>query len=136
MRILKILIVSWIALGMSMPAMAGDLRNSIEQASQTTPQPAASPIPAANNPIPKSYLWLGSGMFVGGLTLGLYAFMHNQNGEFPGYDEYNATNRKLGAAGLFTAFGGGLVLFYGKHRASPSVTFGPRQVTISKRVSW
>ena len=60
-------------------------------------------------------------MFVGGMAVGLYAFIHNKNGQFPGQDEYYATNRTLGAVGLLTAFGGGAVLLLGKHRANRAV---------------
>jgi len=47
-------------------------------------------------------------------------------------------NKKLGAAGLATAFGGGVLIFLGSHQAnrSPSVTVGPGQVTVSKQLSW
>jgi hypothetical protein len=77
-------------------------------------------------------------MFVGGMAVGLYAFVHDKNGQFPGTDEYYATKRGLGAVGLFTAFGGGAVLFIGKHQANKSTTFrvNPGGVTVSKRVSW
>jgi hypothetical protein len=77
-------------------------------------------------------------MFVGGMAVGLYAFNNNKNGEFPGQDEYYATNRKLGAAGLLTAFGGGAVLFLGKHRASraPMVTVNRSVIAVSKQLSW
>ena len=86
----------------------------------------------------KTYLWLGSSLFVGGMAVGLFAFMHDKNGQFPGADEYNATDRKLGSAGLFTAFGGGMLLFIGKRQAnrSPMVTFDPGRMTVSKQVSW
>ncbi len=132
MRMLRIVTASVLIVGLSTSALAGDLRTSIEQAAQET---ARQP---QNKPIPKAYLWVGSSLFVGGMAVGLYAFMHNENGQFPGTDEYNATNRTLGAVGLFTAFGGGMLLFIGKKQAnrSPTVTFDPGRMTISKRVSW
>jgi hypothetical protein len=130
MRVLRTLVVSWLVLGMSTSALAGDLRESLQQAGQ---QPVEQ---SDNRSVPRPYLWLGTGMFVAGMAVGLYAFTHNKNGEFPGTDEYNATNRKLGAAGLFTAFGGGMVLFYGKHKAAPSVTLAGGRVSVSKRLSW
>lgn len=132
MRIPRIVTALVLIVGLSTSALAGDLRTSIEQAAQET---ARRP---ENKPIPKPYVWIGSSLFVGGMAVGLYAFMHDKNGQFPGTDEYNATNRTLGAAGLFTAFGGGLLLFIGKRQAnrSPTVTFDPGRMTVSKRVSW
>jgi hypothetical protein len=132
MRIPRIVVVSLLIVGLSAPARAGDLRTSVEQAAQET---ARRP---DNKPIPKPYLWLGSSLFVGGMAVGLFAFMHDKNGQFPGTDEYNATDRKLGAAGLFTAFGGGMLLFIGKRQAnrSPVVIFAPGRISVSKQVSW
>ena len=132
MRIPRTVVVSMLIVGLSTSVRAGDLRTSVEQAAQ---EMARRP---ENKPIPKPYLWLGSSLFVGGMAVGLYAFMHDKNGQFPGTDEYNATDRKLGAAGLFTAFGGGMLLFIGKRQAnrSPMVTFDPGRVTVSKQVSW
>src|SRR5207244_1382126 len=84
---------------------------AIPRSAQDKAQPAEGK--AAGKPIPKAYLWSGTGMFVGGMAVGLYAFIHNKNGQFPGQDEYYATNRTLGAVGLLTAFGGGAVLLLG-----------------------
>ena len=132
MRALRIAVAVPLIGVLTTPAYAGDLRSSIERAAQETP------LKGDSRPMPKPYLWIGSSLFVGGMALGLYAFMHDKNGQFPGTDEYNATNRKLGAAGLFTAFGGGMVLFLGKQQAkrAPSVTLDPRRLTISKQLSW
>jgi hypothetical protein len=130
MRLLRTVVVVCLIVGVSTQALAGDLRQSVQQLVQ---QQAPS---SENQTIPKPYLWLGSAMFVGGMAVGLYAFMHNKNGEFPGNDEFNATDRKLGAAGLFTAFGGGLLLYYGRHKAAPSLTVARGRLTISKQLSW
>jgi hypothetical protein len=131
MRALRITLVSLLVIGLSTSAFAGDLRASAAQTAQQPPQ-------AESKPMPKAYQWIGTGMFVGGMTVGLYAFVHNKNGQFPGQDEYYATNRGLGAAGLLTAFAGGTVLFLGKRRAShsPVLTFDPGRVTVSKQLSW
>jgi hypothetical protein len=121
----------FVVVSVSTSAVAGDLRGA-------STQPAEQPSSAESKPIPKPYLWTGTAMFVGGMAVGLFAFINNKNGEFPGQDEYYATNRKLGAAGLLTAFGGGAILFLGKHRASrsPMVTINRDRVTVSKQVSW
>ena len=125
MRMLRALVIALLMIGLSSPGWAAD------QA-----QPAEGK--AESKPMPKAYLWSGTGMFVGGMAVGLYAFIHNKNGSFPGQDEYYATNRTMGAVGLLTAFGGGAVLFLGKHRANraPEITFEPSAVKVSKTISW
>ena len=125
MSTLRTVVIALLVIGLSSPGWAAD------QA-----QPAEGK--AESKPIPRAYLWSGTGMFVGGMAVGLYAFIHNKNGQFPGQDEYYATNRTLGAVGLLTAFGGGAVLLLGKHRANraPEITFGPAGVNVSKTISW
>jgi hypothetical protein len=117
-------------LGLSTPAFAGDLASSITQAAQ---QQEARPKGGS-----KALVVAGSGLFVGGMAVGLYAFINNKNGEFAEFGEANAVNKKLGAAALFTAFGGGVLMYLGRDRSSrlPSVSVGPGQVKVSKQVSW
>jgi hypothetical protein len=136
MRTLRTVVVALLVTGVSTSALAGDLRVSLAQAGQQPPREGGQP--AESKPIPKAYLWTGTGMFVGGMAVGLYAFIHNKNGQFPGQDEYYATNRALGAAGLLTAFGGGAVLLIGKRHAnrSPMITVGPAGVKVSKNITW
>ena len=137
MRILNIVVVSWLVVGMSASAFAGDLHAAIANAAkeQTSQQQTS---PGENGPIPKGYLWLGSALFVGGMAVALNGFLNNSNGAFPEFGEATSTNVRIGAAGLAAAFAGGAVLFIGKRQASssPSVTFGARRVTISQRLSW
>lgn len=75
-------------------------------------------------------------------------FLNNKNGKFPEFGEATATDKKLGAAGLVTAFAGGALLFLGtRARSAPSITFGKTYVesgfsrtysavTVSKQISW
>ena len=73
------------------------------------------------------------------MTVGLFAFINNKNGEFSEFGEANAVNKKLGAAALSAAFVGGALIFVGSHRGaqpSPEVTVGASQLSVSKRVSW
>jgi hypothetical protein len=121
-----------LVIGMSAPALAGDLQKSVAQAAQEQSRAAD------DKPIAKPYLWAGTALFVGGMTAGIYGYLNNRNGQFPGFDEANATNKQLGTAGLIAAFAGGSILALGKYRAThaPSVTFGPKRMTISKHVSW
>jgi hypothetical protein len=131
MRTVRI-VVTWILIAsVSTPALAGDLRSSVAKA-------AAQQAESSEKPIPKGYLWAGSALFVGGMTVGIYAFLNNKNGSVPGLDECCATNKPLGAAGLGMAFAGGAILFLGHRQAnkSASLTFGPGRMTLSKQVTW
>jgi len=154
MRILRAVITWMLIVGLCSPAFADDLgerpadeaaatrlnaasvsvgglRESIARVAEQAAQPEAGPMP-------RGYLWAGTAMFVGGMAAGVYGFLNNQNGSFPGFGEAEATDKKLGTAGLALAFAGGTILFLGSQRASraPSVTFGPGRVAVSQRLSW
>jgi hypothetical protein len=134
MRALRTAIAGLLILGLSTPAFAGDLASSISQAAQqTAAQKETQPKHGS-----KALVAAGGGLFVGGMAVGLYAFINNKNGEFAEFGEANAVNKKLGAAALFTAFGGGLLMYLGRDRSPrlPSVSLGPGQVKVSKQVSW
>ena len=134
--VVRTAIVSLLITALSTPVLAGDLTASIAKVVQQSSQP--QPAQAERTPIPRKYLWPGTAMFVGGLATGLYLFMHNKNGEFPGTDEYGATDKKLGGVALATAFAGGAVLFLGTRasRNSARVTVNPDGITVSNRISW
>ena len=144
MRILNIVIVSSLIGALGTPAWAGDLPAGIAG----TPAPfSASRVAAAaeatqeqnqDRHIPKGYLIVGSGLFVGGLAVALVGFLNNRNGSFPEFGEATSTNIKMGAAGLAAAFGGGAILFLGTRKAnqSTSLNFGPKGVSVSRRLSW
>lgn len=131
MRAPRTAIAGLLILGLSTPAFAGDLASSISQAAQQQqerrPQSGSKALRVA-----------GGGLFVGGMAVGLYAFINNKNGEFAEFGEANAVNKKLGAAALFTAFGGGVLMYLGRDRSKhlPSVSVGPGQLKVSKQVSW
>jgi len=131
MRALRIVVTAFLVLGLSTSGFAGDLEKSIAKAAQqeeTRSQKSGS----------KALVVAGSGLFVGGMAVGLYAFINNKNGKFAEFGEANAVNKHLGAAGLSAAFAGGVLIFLGSRQAkrSPSVTVGPGQVTVSKQLSW
>jgi hypothetical protein len=132
MRVLRTGIVALVVIGLATSAFAGDLQQSIARAAQQPP-PATAPSKSASKPL----MWAGAALFVTGMTVGLTAFIKNQNGQFAEFGEANAVNKKLGTAGLATAFGGGVLMFLGSRRAnSPSVTVGVGRVSVSKQVSW
>ena len=132
MRALRTGVVALIMIGLATSALAGDLQQSIDNAAQQ--QQERAPSKGTSKPL----VWAGTALFVGGMAVGLYSFINNKNGSFAEFGEANAVNKKLGAAGLATAFGGGVLIFLGSHQAnrSPSVTVGPGQVKVSKQLSW
>jgi hypothetical protein len=132
MRTLRTGIAALVVVGMTTSAFAGDLATSIAKAAQqeeTRPRKDGGA---------KALIAAGTGLFIGGMAVGLVAFLNNTNGEFAEFGEANAVNKKLGSAGLSAAFVGGLLVFLGHDRAknAPSVIVGPGQVKVSKRVSW
>jgi hypothetical protein len=132
MRVLRTGIVVLVVLGLATSAFAGDLHESIARAAQTQ-QPERAPSKSTSKPL----MWAGAGLFVAGMAVGLTAFINNQNGKFSEFGEANAVNKKLGAAGLATAFGGGVLMFLGSRPSnSPSATIGIGRVSVSKRVAW
>ena len=143
MKILNIVIVSSLIGALSTPAWAGDLPAGIAG----TPAPFSASRDAAaqgtqeqkpKGPMPKGYLIVGTGLFAGGMAVALLGFLNNRNGSFPEFGEATSTNIKMGAAGLATAFGGGAILFLGTRKAnqSTSLNFGPKGVSVSRRLSW
>lgn len=144
MRILRVAIAWLLIAGFSMPAVAGERVEETRKASTVGLRANIAKVveqagqAERGQPISRGYLWTGMALFVGGLTVGLYGFLNNQNGSFPEFGEAEATDKKLGAAGLAAAFAGGTILFLGSRRAaqSPSVTFGPGRIAVSKQVGW
>ena len=133
MKTLRTALATALILGLSTSAFAGDLAASIAKVAQqeeTRTRKSASS---------KALIYTGAGMFIGGMTVGLLAFMNNTNGEFAEFGEANAVNKELGAAGLCIAFAGGALVFLGHNRAAksvPSVTVAPGQMKVSKKISW
>jgi hypothetical protein len=133
MRAVRTGIVALLIAGAATSGFAGDLQQSIARAAQQQQQERT---PGGKS---KPLVWTGAALFAGGMAVGLFAFINNQNGTFSEFGEANAVNKKLGAAALSTAFVGGALIFIGSHRGaqrSPQVTLGPGQMTVSKRVSW
>jgi hypothetical protein len=135
MRALKTAMIALVAFAISTSAFAGDLQDSIAKAAQQQRQEERAPTRGANKPL----VYTGAALFVGGMAVGLYSFINNQNGTYSEFGEANAVNKPLGAAGLITAFAGGTLMFVGSHRAktkAPSVTIGAGQLKVLKQLSW
>jgi hypothetical protein len=134
MRALRTGMATLLVIGIATSALAGDLRQSIAKATEQQQQEERPSSRGTSKPL----VWTGTALFVGGMAVGLYSFINNKNGGFSEFGEANAVNKKLGAAGLATAFVGGTLIFLGSHRAShsPSVTIGAGRVNVSKQLSW
>jgi hypothetical protein len=135
MRALRTGIVALMAIGLATSGFAGDLQQSIAKAAQ---QPQQQQRASSNRDSSKPLVWAGTALFVGGMAVGLYSFINNQNGQFAEFGEADAVNKSLGAAGLSAAFAGGVLIFLGSHHAkrSPSVTVGAGQVKVFQQISW
>jgi hypothetical protein len=135
MRVLRTVIMAFVVIGLATSAFAGDLQQSIAKAAQQPPPPQQQRAPSKSKS--KALMWTGAALFVTGMTIGLTAFINNENGEFAEFGEANAVNKELGTVGLATAFGGGVLMFLGSRPSnSPSVTAGIGRVSVSKKVSW
>lgn len=137
MRILRVITAWTLITGMAASAAAGDLRASVVKAVEQQEQ-ATKPASMAQSPMPKAYLWSGAALFAGGMVVAMNGFLNNSNGEFPEFDEANSTNVAMGAVGLATAVGGGMLLLLGKKRAGhmSSVSVGPNQISATAKVVW
>ena len=124
MRTLRTLIAFLLIFAMSSSTFASDLHEAIAKATAADQTAGQQAPPRTDAPMPKAYLWLGSGLFVGGLATGLYGFLNNGNGSFPEFGEATSTNVAMGATGLAAAFAGGAILFLGKKKANSSTTSG------------
>jgi hypothetical protein len=130
-------VVALLVAGLATPALAGDLASSVakaaERAGNNGQQEDRTPRESS-----KALVWTGGALFAGGMAVGLFAFIKNQNGSYAEFGEADATNKKVGAAGLAAAFAGGTLVFLGSHRAkrAPSVTVGVGHVSVAKRLSW
>jgi hypothetical protein len=132
MRVWRTGVVALLVIGLSTSAFAGDLGASIAKAVEQEAQRAQ---PERTS---QTLIWTGSAMFVGGMVVGIYGFVKGSNGEFSQFGEADATNPKLGTAGLITAFAGGVLMFLGSHKSTkaPDVTIGAGQVKVFKQISW
>jgi len=133
MKLARPLIASVMILGLSTSGFAGDLQDSFARAAQ---QQATTQSEAPK--IDKAYLIPGATMFVVGMTMTIYGFLHTSGGEFVSGEVSKESNTALGAAGLGVAAAGGAVLFLGAKRAkhAPSLTFGPKEFKVSKQLTW
>jgi hypothetical protein len=134
MKLARPLIVSLVILGLSTASFAGDLQDSIAKAVQQQQQQERTPSPK----IPTPYLVSGAALFVAGMSMTVYGFLHTSGGEFVSGAVSKESKTGLGAAGLAVAGVGGAILYMGAHNAkkAPSIAVGPNQVRVTKRFTW
>lgn len=137
MRILRVMTVWTAVMGLGSSAIAGDLLASVAKAVEKQEQ-ATQTGSLGHQPMPKAYLWSGAALFAGGMVVAMNGFLNNRNGEFPEFGEADSTNVAMGAAGLATAVGGGMLLLLGRKHAgaASSITVGPGRVAARARVAW
>jgi protein-S-isoprenylcysteine O-methyltransferase Ste14 len=133
MRAFRIGTAAVLVFGLTTSAVAGDLNASAAQAAQ---QEERSRPPRSSHA--KAETWAGTALFVGGMAVGLYAFLNDKNGTYAEFGESTAVNKSLGAAGLGAAFVGGALIYMGQHRAKrgASIKIGAKRLTVSKQLSW
>ncbi len=130
MRLARPLIASLIIFGLSTSSFAGDLQQSISNAAQQQAQAPAK--------MDKAYLVSGAALFVAGMSMVVYGFLHTNGGEFVSGQVSKESKTEVGGAGLAVAGAGGAILFLGSQRAkhAPSITFGRDHVTVTKQIAW
>ena len=128
MRIIRIGLGWLLIAGVSAPALAGDLRQSIANAAKQQAQQVESA-----PPIPANYKLIGGALVIGGAVAAAYGFLHTTS-----FEQWQPSHIAVGAVGIGAVITGGLVLLNGQERAgaAPSVTFHRRRIAVSKRLSW
>jgi hypothetical protein len=145
MKLARIVIVSLLVGGLTTPSWAGDLRESAARAvAEEVAASAQSGASESGSAGSATLKWSGRALFVGGMAVGLYGFINDKNGRYSEFGEASSSNKHLGAAGLSTAFAGGILMLLGTRHAGssssnsslPTVAASPKGVSISKNVTW
>ena len=134
MRRLRILIASSAILAIGTSSFAGDFQDSVAKAARDAAGQQTEQRSGNRNP----YLWPGAALFVAGMSMAVYGFLHTNGGEFVSGEVSKESKTGLGGAGLAVAAAGGALLYCGTLRArhAPSITVGRGRLTVAKQVSW
>ena len=134
MKLVRVFVAFLAMAGIASSSVAGDLQQSIARA---VAQEQARP-PASGIHIDKEYLIPGASLFVIGMGMAVYGFLHTSGGEFVSGQVSKESKTGVGGAGLAIAGAGGAILLLGAHHSShaPSVTFGPHGVAVGQHLSW
>ena len=131
MKLFRISAAWLLMFGMSTSTFAGDLGEAIGKAAQQQTQSQAAKID-------KTYLWAGGALFVAGMSVAVYGFLHTSGGEFVSGEVSKESKTRLGGAGLAIAGAGGAILYLGSQRAktAPSISIRAGRVTLTKQIAW
>ena len=131
MKLVRAIAAALAILALSTSSFAGDLLESAAKAAQEQAQTQPPKID-------KAYLWPGAALFVAGMSMVVYGFMHTSGGEFVSGQVSTESKTTIGGAGLGVAGLGGAILYLGVQRSksAPSITVGPGRITLAKHVSW
>jgi hypothetical protein len=138
---MKRLIAILLMVGVSAPAFAGDLSESINAEVMKAAQASASSKASDNQ-----YLWPSVALMGGGALISLYGFLHttganinvgtNATGTNSSISVNTTHNTGLGIAGLAVVGLGGYLLWKGAQKHSPSISFGRGSVKVQKSFSF
>lgn len=131
MKLFRISVAWLLMFGLSTATFAGDLRDSVAKAAQQEAQ-------AQPSKIDKAYLWPGAALFVAGMSMAVYGFLHTSGGEFVSGEVSKESKTKLGGVGLGIAGLGGAILYLGSQRTktAPAITIRSGRVTLTKQIAW
>lgn len=131
MKLVRAAAAALAILALSTSSFAGDLLESAAKAAQEQAQTQPPKID-------KAYLWPGAVLFVTGMSMVVYGFLHTSGGEFVSGQVSTESKTKIGGAGLGVAGLGGAILYLGVQHSKrvPSITIGPGRITVAKGVSW
>jgi len=99
MRRLRILIASSAILAIGTSSFAGDFQDSVAKAARDAAGQQTEQRSGNRNP----YLWPGAALFVAGMSLAVYGFLHTSGGEFVSGEVSKESKTGLGGAGLAVA---------------------------------
>jgi hypothetical protein len=134
MKLVRVFVVCLVMVGIASSGFAGDLQQSITKAATEQEPSRGGPIH-----IDRAYLIPGAALFVAGLSMAVYGFLHTNGGEFVSGQVSKESNTTLGGAGLAVAGAGGAILYMGVRRgrsSAPSIALGPHGVSVAKRLTW
>jgi hypothetical protein len=132
-----------LAFGLSTPAFAGGIRESAQQAVQRAAQQQAQAQsqtqPATGRRVRNGYLWPGAIVFIAGMAMASYGFLHTTDGDYvEPSDASKLSNTKLGISGLALAASGGAVMLLGARQRVGSLpnAQADASIGIGKRITW
>ena len=131
---MRVLVATLAILAFTTSSFAGDFQDSVVKAARDAAGQQNEQRPLQSNPM----LWPGTALFVAGMSMAVYGFLHTSGGDFVSGEVSKESKTGLGGAGLAIAGAGGALLFFGSRHArnAPSITVGRGRLAVVKQVSW